>query len=65
MKLYIVKRKGANWWGNLLLYNTIEFSDGSYIYYEKCFHRKKDAKKYLDTFDYKEFFEIETLEFKK
>ena len=65
MKLYIVKRKGANWWGNLLLDRTMTFSDGVQVYFETAFHRKKYAKKYLDTIEYKDCFEIATLELKK
>jgi len=36
----------------------LTFSDGDKIYAGMLFFRKKDAKKYLDTFEYKQYFEI-------
>ena len=36
----------------------LTFSDGDKIYAGLVFFRKKDAEKYLQTFDYKEYYEV-------
>ena len=60
MKIYLIKRKGANIWKNM------EFS---YIvgdaYAQLCFYRKKDAKSYLDTFTTNDHLEVISAEMKE
>jgi len=58
MKAYIIKNRGADWFGNYLDCGTMEFEDGNKVFVGYWFHRLKDAKKYLKTFTYPEFFEI-------
>ena len=58
MIVYLIKHKGADYWGNYRHSTEIEFSDGQTIYAYKAFHRLKDAKKYLVTLSHPEFYEI-------
>lgn len=58
MRAFIIKRTGKTWLGNMLFDSSMEFSDGYKCYFDKIFYRKKDAQKYLDTFKYKEYFEV-------
>jgi hypothetical protein len=59
MRVYIIKHKGANYWGNYRHDTEITFpNNGGTIYAGRYFFRKKDAKKYLGEEKYKEFFEI-------
>lgn len=60
MKLWVIKRKGADYWGNYMHSREIEYSDGTTTYAQLCFYRKKDAVKYLNT-NYekvKDYFEV-------
>ena len=62
MKIWLIKHKGANWWGNFLHEREIEFPDGEKIYSQNCFYRKKDAVKYRNSGRYHEFFEVVSAE---
>ena len=57
-------RDAARIANNLELTRLLEFSDNSKVWAGMYFWRKKDAKKYLDTYEYKQFFEIVTAEIK-
>jgi hypothetical protein len=54
MRAYTIKRKGKT---TLDLKKKITFSDGDIVYVGYIFFRKKDAKKYLGTFSYPEYYE--------
>lgn len=58
MRIYFVKHKGANTWQNINLDREIVFSDLTKIYAGLMFFRKKDAKKYLASKSYSEFYEV-------
>jgi len=63
MRAYIIKFKGKTIWQNMLKENMLKehkftFDDGEEIYAGTLFFRKTDAKKYLNTFEYKEFWEV-------
>lgn len=58
MRAYTIKRKGKTIWQNMLLSKEIEFLSGEKIYAQLMFIRKKDAKKYLETFEHKRFLEV-------
>lgn len=58
MRGYVIKRTGANIPQNLIHESTIGLSDKTILYASYLFFRKKDAAKYLNTFEYKEFFEV-------
>ena len=62
MKIYIIKHKGADIARNLDFTENMTFSDGDKIWVGQFFWRLKDAKKYLNTLEYKEFREIKTAE---
>jgi hypothetical protein len=47
MKIWILKRRGKNWIGNMPL--SSELSNKFYADY--CFYRKKDAIEYLKKYD--------------
>ena len=66
MKIYIIKHKGANSFGNLCaFYNRQEYGDDT-IFTGTFFHRLKDAKLCLKhSTNYPEFFEIVALELPK
>ncbi len=53
MKIYILKRSGKNWQGNLNLNLTLMESDEAVGYAGYYFIRKKDALKYLRKYDSK------------
>ena len=46
MRIWIVKHKGKNWWGNMWL-NKMEFTNDEWVWSGYCFYRKKDAVKFL------------------
>ena len=50
MKIYFLKRKGKNWFGNTLC-NIKMTIDNEIICADYLFYRKKDAIKYLKTFN--------------
>lgn len=58
MRAFIIKRRGKTIWQNMILDRVLTFSDEDKIYVGLLFFRKKDAKKYLDTFQYKEYYEV-------
>lgn len=60
MKIWVIKHKGADYWGNYRMDREITLSDETVIYAQLCFYRKKDALKYLNTLDdsYKDSYEV-------
>lgn len=62
MKLYLIKHKGKNWFGNLVGFGNEMTIGKDKFYTHFTFYRKKDAKKYLDTFKHKEYLEIVSAE---
>lgn len=54
MKIYIVKHKGKNWLGNMLLSSTMKIGKEEF-YFDKMFYHKRDAeayRKYYDNYNY-------------
>lgn len=50
MKIWIIKHKGADYWGNYRHSREIEITDNGEtktIYADLCFYRKKDAVLYM------------------
>jgi hypothetical protein len=58
MRAFAIKHKGKSIWQNMMFDREISFSDGDKVFAGLLFFRKKYAKKYLETFQYKEFYEI-------
>jgi len=58
MRAYIIKFNGKTILRNMLTEHKLTFNDGYEIYAGTLFFRKTDAKKYLNTFEYKEFYEV-------
>lgn len=58
MRAFTIKRRGKTIWQNMMFDRVLTFSDEDKIYVGLLFYRKKDAKKYLDTFQYKEYYEV-------
>lgn len=58
MRVFLIKRKGATYWANMLFDSKITFSDGNIISTGMLFFRKKDAKAYLKSVQYNEFYEV-------
>ena len=58
MKIWLIKHKGADYWGNYVNNLEIELTDGNKIYAQYCFYRKKDAVAYLKARDYPEIYEV-------
>ena len=59
MRIYTIKRKGANVWYNLCLDRELIFSDNDKVHAGLVFFRKKDAMKYLDAeYEHKDYFEV-------
>ena len=58
MRVFLIKNKGATIWQNMLFDKEITFSDGNKINTCKLFIRKKDAVAYLNSLEYKEFYEV-------
>ncbi len=58
MRIYIIKNKGADWFGNYRDGSVCTFGDESKCFIGFWFWRLKDAKKYLNALDVKEFCEI-------
>ena len=57
MRAFAIKRTGKTIWQNML-FDEIKISDSDGIYTGLLFLRKRDAEKYLQTFQYKEFYEV-------
>ncbi len=63
MKVWIIKHKGKTWWGNLVGYTSeVSFSDGTAVYAGKYFFKKKDALRFMKTWEYHEFYEVVSAE---
>ncbi len=58
MNIWLVKRKGANYFGNYDVSTEIEFGDGTTIYAMKAFYRRKDAQKYIKGLTYNDHLEV-------
>jgi len=58
MRVFLVKRKGATYLGNMYFDSNITFSDGNKITTGILFFRKKDAQAYLKSIGYNEFYEV-------
>lgn len=58
MNLWLVKRTGADWWGNYMHDRELTFTDDTTVYAQMAFYRRKDATKYLKTLTYPEFYEV-------
>lgn len=61
MKVWFVKRTGKMTLGNMLFSQELTFSDKTVVYSDHIFYRKKDAKKYLESFKYQQFYEISSI----
>jgi uncharacterized lipoprotein YehR (DUF1307 family) len=53
MKAYTTKHQGKTYRGNMTLKQKLIFLDGTVVYSDFLFYKKKDAKKYLATLDNK------------
>jgi hypothetical protein len=60
MRAYTIKRKGKKTWQKMIFEKEITFSENHTItiYAGDIFFRKKDAKEYLGTFKYPEYYEV-------
>jgi hypothetical protein len=58
MRVFIIKHKGANTWGNMFFDRELTFSDGNTIHAGMLFFRKKDAQAYLRSLEFKEYYEV-------
>jgi len=58
MRAYTLKHKGKSILQNMMFDRELTFSAGEKVFAGLLFFRKKDAKKYLETFQYKEHYEI-------
>ena len=58
MRIYLIKRKGSTYWWNMVLDRSITFEDKTKIFCDFIFYRRKDAIKYLNTFEHKEYFDV-------
>lgn len=66
MKIYLIKHRGKTILQNLIAVDTsILEEEGNKCFAGQYFFRLKDAKKHLNTFGYKEFFEITSAEVKE
>ena len=57
MRAFALKHKGKSIWQNMMFDRELIFSDGDKVFAGLLFFRKKDAKKYLETFKYKEYYD--------
>ena len=60
MKLYIIKRKGSFYWGNLLRNLRVKIAEKEF-FCDMAFGRKKDAKEYFEQSvkeEHREYYEI-------
>ena len=58
MRAFAIKHKGKTIWQNMLFDREITFSDNDKVSAGSLFFRKKDALKYLETFEHKQFYEV-------
>lgn len=58
MKIWIIKNKGKNWFGNMLCTHAVSIEGKTIAYAQLCFYRKKDAVLYMKQ-EYKhDFYEV-------
>ena len=58
MKVYFLKRKGKNTWGNMPCSKELTYPDTTKVYADLLFYRKKDAQVHLNWMSEKYRFEI-------
>jgi len=58
MRVFAIKRTGKSILQNMIFDNEITLPNEDKCLVGLLFVRKKDAKKYLDTFQYKVFYEV-------
>ena len=58
MRVFAIKRTGKSICKNMTFDREITFQDEDKCLVGLLFFRKKDAKKYLDNFQYKVFYEV-------
>jgi len=58
MRAFAIKRTGKTIWQNMLFDREITFFNNDKVYTGLLFFRKKDAQKYLETFEHKQFYEV-------
>ena len=57
MNVWLIKHKGANYWGNYTHDREITIDD-KIFYAQLCFYRRKDAQAYLKAKEYSDFYEV-------
>lgn len=57
MKIWLIKRKGADYWANYMMDYELTVGEDK-MYAQLCFYRKKDAVAYLKAKSYKNFYEV-------
>ena len=57
MKIWVIKRKGGDWWGNYMPDKKITIGEQA-IYAQLCFYKRKDAVLFLGTMEYPDSYEI-------
>ena len=65
MKAYTIKSSGATIASNILWEVRQDLKEDSWFHTGIIFFRKKDAKKHLETFKYKELYEVVALHIDK
>ena len=58
MNFWVIKHKGADYWGNYMHDYELTFQDDSKVWAQLVFYRRKDAQKYLKNKDYGEYYEV-------
>jgi hypothetical protein len=58
MRIFSIKYKGASTWQNMYFSREFTFSDNNKIIAGILFFRKKDAEAYLNTLEFKEYYEV-------
>ncbi len=58
MHFWILKHKGADYWGNYMHSYEITFNDNEKVWADLIFYRRKDAQKYLKSKEYGQYYEV-------
>lgn len=58
MRAFTIKHTGKTIWCNMFIDGHMQLHDKTVAYTGILFFRKKDAQKYLNTFQFKEHFEV-------
>lgn len=64
MKVWLIKRKGKSWWGNMEMAYSLNIGKEK-MYAQLCFYRRKDAVLYLKSIDHSEYWEVISAEVEK